>query len=73
MQPQQVISLQHQRSSRHSAPEGTKRLLPLPNSHQTLPHQLPMSCRQDPYCIVKVGGQQLRTKTAKAGGKNPVW
>lgn len=42
-------------------------------SHHTLPRQLLIFYRQDPYCIVKVGGQQLRTKTAKAGGRNPVW
>ncbi|GLC33612.1 hypothetical protein PLESTM_000091800 [Pleodorina starrii] len=29
--------------------------------------------RQDPYCVVRVGGQSFRSKTAKDGGTNPVW
>lgn len=29
--------------------------------------------KQDPYCIVKCGGQTFRTKTATDAGKNPVW
>lgn len=29
--------------------------------------------KQDPYAIVRCGGQQFRTKTAVDGGKNPVW
>ena len=29
--------------------------------------------RQDPYCKIKIGNQELRTKTAKDGGKTPVW
>ena len=30
--------------------------------------------KQDPYCLVKVGSQEfIRSKTAKAGGKAPVW
>ncbi|EFJ42719.1 hypothetical protein VOLCADRAFT_97168 [Volvox carteri f. nagariensis] len=29
--------------------------------------------KQDPYCIVKVGTQQYRTRTATDGGKRPVW
>ncbi|GLI70690.1 hypothetical protein VaNZ11_015630 [Volvox africanus] len=28
---------------------------------------------QDPYCILRVGGQKFRTHTAKGGGQNPVW
>ncbi len=34
---------------------------------------LACACRQDPYCILRVGGQQFRTRTAVDGGKNPVW
>ncbi|GLC51851.1 hypothetical protein PLESTB_000555400 [Pleodorina starrii] len=29
--------------------------------------------KQDPYCVVRVGGQTFRTQTAKDGGRNPVW
>ncbi|GIL82514.1 hypothetical protein Vretifemale_11335 [Volvox reticuliferus] len=29
--------------------------------------------KQDPYCILRVGGQTFRTHTAKGGGRNPVW
>lgn len=29
--------------------------------------------KQDPYCLLTVGGQTLRSKTATDGGKNPVW
>lgn len=29
--------------------------------------------KQDPYCIITVGNQTMRSKTAKDGGKNPVW
>ncbi|KAG2439050.1 hypothetical protein HYH02_006578 [Chlamydomonas schloesseri] len=29
--------------------------------------------RQDPYCIIRVGGQTFRTRTAVDGGRNPVW
>ncbi|KAG2432133.1 hypothetical protein HXX76_009059 [Chlamydomonas incerta] len=29
--------------------------------------------RQDPYCVIRVGGQTFRTRTAVDGGRNPVW
>ena len=29
--------------------------------------------KQDPYCQIKVGSQEFKSKTAKAGGKAPVW
>ncbi|GIL89071.1 hypothetical protein Vretimale_16202 [Volvox reticuliferus] len=29
--------------------------------------------RQDPYCILRVGNQTFRTRTAVDGGRNPVW
>ncbi|GFR48310.1 hypothetical protein Agub_g10191 [Astrephomene gubernaculifera] len=29
--------------------------------------------RQDPYCVLSVGGQHFRTHTATDGGRNPVW
>ncbi|KAG2432134.1 hypothetical protein HXX76_009060 [Chlamydomonas incerta] len=29
--------------------------------------------KQDPYCIIRVGGQTFRTRTAVDGGRNPVW
>eukprot|EP00798_Chlamydomonas_sp_ICE-L_P014117 gene14117-20071_t len=29
--------------------------------------------KMDPYCVLKCGGMTLRTKTAKGGGKDPVW
>ena len=29
--------------------------------------------RQDPYCVVQVGGQNFRTRVATDGGRNPVW
>lgn len=29
--------------------------------------------RQDPYCKIRCGGQQMRTRTAVDGGRNPVW
>ncbi|GLI69850.1 hypothetical protein VaNZ11_014567 [Volvox africanus] len=29
--------------------------------------------KQDPYCIIRVGSQQFRTRTATDGGKRPVW
>ncbi|KAG2432128.1 hypothetical protein HXX76_009054 [Chlamydomonas incerta] len=29
--------------------------------------------RQDPYCIIRIGGQTVRTRTACGGGCNPVW
>ncbi|KXZ54157.1 hypothetical protein GPECTOR_5g255 [Gonium pectorale] len=29
--------------------------------------------KQDPYCIIRVGGQTFRTRTATDGGRNPVW
>lgn len=29
--------------------------------------------KQDPYCLLTVGGQTLRSRTATDGGKNPVW
>ncbi|PNW76448.1 hypothetical protein CHLRE_11g467595v5 [Chlamydomonas reinhardtii] len=29
--------------------------------------------RQDPYCVISVGGQTFRTRTAVDGGRNPVW
>lgn len=43
---------------------------PRPNSH---PSSSPLPRPQDPYCIVKCGGQTFKTRTAKDGGKNPVW
>ena len=33
----------------------------------------PCAHRQDPYCIVRVGAQMFRTRTARDGGRNPVW
>lgn len=39
-----------------------------------MPLPLPPSpCPQDPYAVLKVGGQTFRTKTHTDGGKNPVW
>eukprot|EP00198_Chlamydomonas_reinhardtii_P009493 XP_001698830.1 predicted protein [Chlamydomonas reinhardtii] len=32
-----------------------------------------MDSRQDPYCVISVGGQTFRTRTAVDGGRNPVW
>ncbi|KAG2439061.1 hypothetical protein HYH02_006588 [Chlamydomonas schloesseri] len=29
--------------------------------------------RQDPYCVLRVGGQTARTRTASKGGRNPTW
>jgi Ca2+-dependent lipid-binding protein len=29
--------------------------------------------KQDPYVVIKCGGQQFRSRTATDGGKNPVW
>ncbi|GIL42548.1 hypothetical protein Vafri_505, partial [Volvox africanus] len=29
--------------------------------------------KQDPYCILRVGGQTFRTHTVKCGGRNPIW
>ncbi|PNW76447.1 hypothetical protein CHLRE_11g467594v5 [Chlamydomonas reinhardtii] len=29
--------------------------------------------KQDPYCIIRIGGQTFRTRTAVDGGRNPVW
>ncbi|GIL82511.1 hypothetical protein Vretimale_11938 [Volvox reticuliferus] len=29
--------------------------------------------KQNPYCILRVGGQTFRSHTAKGGGRNPVW
>ncbi len=34
---------------------------------------VPPPPRQDPYAIIRVGGQEYRTRTAVDGGKNPVW
>eukprot|EP00798_Chlamydomonas_sp_ICE-L_P025576 gene25576-11227_t len=29
--------------------------------------------KMDPYCILKCGGTTWKTRTAKAGGRDPVW
>ncbi|KAG2494662.1 hypothetical protein HYH03_007178 [Edaphochlamys debaryana] len=29
--------------------------------------------RQDPYCVLRVGGRALRTRVANKAGRNPVW
>eukprot|EP00798_Chlamydomonas_sp_ICE-L_P025577 gene25577-11228_t len=29
--------------------------------------------KMDPYCILKCGGTAWKTRTAKAGGRDPVW
>ena len=29
--------------------------------------------RQDPYCKIKIGNQEFKSRTAKDGGKTPVW
>lgn len=45
--------------------------VPEPPCHATPPPPRPAS--QDPYCVVKCGGQTFKTKVAKDGGKNPQW
>ena len=39
----------------------------------SLPGSSPYPSRQDPYCIIRIGGQTFRTRTAVDGGRNPVW
>ena len=33
----------------------------------------PLMPSQDPYCKLKIGNQEFRSKTATDGGKSPVW
>lgn len=52
--------------------------VPVRAKHQASPSASPpalllLRCRQDPYAIVRCGGQQFRTRTHVDGGRNPVW
>ncbi len=50
--------------------------LPMPGRGQPHPiilSTLPHAGKQDPYCVITLGGKTYRSNTNTDGGKNPVW